>query len=82
MPSVVDKLRNSERIIRSLQQEKARQDGRKQQLMDRLKKDFGIESIEQAVEELGKLQTEVEQHERNLKKISESMEDIISKARN
>jgi predicted transcriptional regulator len=79
--NIVDKLAECEKKIRSLQQEKARQDGRKQQLMDRLKSEFGMDSLEQAVIELGKLQTEVEGYEKDLKEIVESMEGIISKSR-
>jgi predicted transcriptional regulator len=78
MPDIVSKLKECEKKIRSLQQEKAKQEGRRQQLMNQLKETFGIDSIEQAVEELGKLQTGVENNEANLKKIISNMEDIIN----
>ncbi len=80
MSDIITKLKDLERKIRSLQQEKARQEGRKQQLLDRLKNEFKLDSVEQAIIELKKLQTEVETHEKVLKEISINMENIINKA--
>lgn len=80
MSDIITKLKDLERKIRSLQQEKARQEGRKQQLLDRLKNEFKLDSVEQAIIELKKLQTEVETHEKILKEISINMENIINKA--
>lgn len=80
MSDIITKLKDLERKIRSLQQEKARQEGRKQQLLDRLKNEFKLDSVEQAIIELKKLQTEVETYEKILKEISINMENIINKA--
>jgi len=80
MSDLVLSVKTKEKRIRSLQQEKARGEGQRAQLMSRLKSEFGINSIEEAVSELEKLQLGVEDVEKDLSKFDKEMGIIISNA--
>jgi len=80
MSDLILSVKTKEKRIRSLQQEKARGEGQRAQLMSRLKSEFGISSIEEAVSELEKLQLGVEDVEKDLSKFDKEMGTIISNA--
>jgi len=80
MSDLVLLVKAKEKRIRSLQQEKARGEGQRAQLMSRLKSEFEINSIEEAVSELEKLQLEVKDAEKDLSKFDKEMGVIISNA--
>lgn len=80
MADVIQSIKAKEKKIRSLQQEKARAEGQRSQLMKRLESEFGIVSVEEAIKELDRLQGDVDNAQADLSEIDTKMESIISNA--
>ena len=80
MSDVIERLQQKEKIIRDLQQKKARQEGQKAQLMQQLKSELQVETVEEALAILDGLQTEVESNDRELVAIDSEMDQIIKTA--
>lgn len=80
MSDVIERLKQKEKTLRDLQQKKARQEGQKQQLVQQLKSEFQVETVEEALAILEGLQTEVEANDRELTQIDTEMGQIIATA--
>lgn len=78
--NVVSEIKANEKRIRKLQQDKARIEGQKSQLMDRLKSEFELGTVEEAVSEIERLYGKKDNVEKRLFKINSEMEAIISGA--
>ena len=80
--NIIDELKNKEALIKELQSKKDRQEGQKAQLFTQLKTEFGVETLEAAVELLETLQKGVVENEIKLKGLDTEMSAIISAAEN
>lgn len=80
MPDVIERLRKKEKELRDLQQKKARQEGQRQQLMQQLKDEFQVDTLEEASAILEELQKEVKANGLELDKLDIEMGQIIETA--
>ncbi len=80
MADVIDNVKDKSKKIEQLQREKAKKDGRREQIMKQLKDDFGVESLSAADKEIEKLCGDLVQDEELLKKLDREMGDIIDQA--
>lgn len=80
MIDVIERLHQKEKTIKNLQQMKDRQDGQRTQLLQQLKDEFNVETVEEAVTVLGSLQTEVESNGKELVRLDTEMGAIIEVA--
>jgi len=80
MNDVIEKLKQKEKTLRDLQQKKARQEGQKQQLVQQLRDEFKVETVEEALVILESLQTEVEKNDKELIDLDVEMGGLIKAA--
>lgn len=80
MGDVIESLKQREKVLHDLQQKKARQEGQRQQLLQQLKTEFGVDTIDDAINLLMSMQTEVEQNEKELIQLDTEMAQIIANA--
>lgn len=77
MPDLLQELKEKKKQIEGLQRQRARQEGQKEQLLKRLKEEFGIsaEDVEKTLETLSK---ELVQNEKILNQYRNEMDNILS----
>jgi predicted transcriptional regulator len=77
MPDLLSELKEKRKQIEDLEKKRARQEGQREQLLKRLKEEFGIsaEDIEKHLETMGK---ELVADEELLKNCRDEMEEILS----
>jgi predicted transcriptional regulator len=80
MSDVIERLHQKERIVKDLQQKKDRQDGQRTQLLQQLRDEFKVETVEEALIVLESLQTEVESNDLELVQLDTEMGGIIEAA--
>jgi len=80
MSDVIERLHQKEKIIKDLQQKKDRQDGQRTQLLQQMRDEFKVETVEEAMIVLESLQTEVESNDLELVQLDTEMGGIIEAA--
>ena len=80
MADVIESLHQKEKILKDLQQKKDRQDGQRAQLMQQLKDEFKVETVDEALVLLNGLQTEVEYNDKALNELDTEIGRIIEVA--
>jgi predicted transcriptional regulator len=80
MSDVIERLHQKEKIIKDLQQKKDRQDGQRTQLLQQLRDEFKVETVEEALIVLESLQTGVESNDLELVQLDTEMGGIIEAA--
>lgn len=80
MSDLIKDLKSKEQKIRELQQKKAKQEGQREQLINQLRTEFGVETPEEAVEKLDSMQRELEENKKQLGEINDKLAEIINKA--
>jgi len=78
MSNLLREVRDKRKKIEELQRQKAKQEGQKEQILKRLKGEFGINFVEDIEKELEKLGKELVANEETLKQHLDEMENIIS----
>lgn len=77
MPDILQELKERKRKIKDLQQQKARQEGQKEEVLRRLKEEFNVSSIKETEEKLEIFGKELIQNGTLLKDYKEQMDSII-----
>lgn len=80
MSDVIERLKQKEKILRDLQNKKARQEGQKQQLMQQLQTEFRVSTVGEALVILEELQKEVVANDQELMELDSEMCKIIEAA--
>lgn len=78
---IVDQLKDRERKIRDLQSTQARLEGKKDQIVASLKKDFGISTLVEGKELQEKKQKDLDKIDSSIKSLVEDMDAEIAKSR-
>jgi len=82
MLDIIEQLKEKELAINDLIQKKSRQDGQKEQLFSQLKTEFGVDSLEAAVDLLDNSQKEVVENEKKLIELDSKMAEILAASEN
>lgn len=80
MADIVEELKQKKKKIEQLQRDKANQEGQQQQLLERLKHEFDVDSVEKAEEKLEVLGKELIKNEKFLEELDAEMGKIIHNA--
>lgn len=80
MTDIVDRIKKKQDQIKTLEKERAHQEGQEKQLLKQLKDETGVDSVEDAEKKLDQLGKELIENEEDLKKLDEEMGRIISTA--
>ena len=80
MAELIDSIKQKEKVIRDLQQKKARQEGQLAQLFQQLKTEYDVNTLEEAASLLETLQSEKEENDGKLAEIDTNMGNIIATA--
>jgi len=78
--NIIEELKEKKQKILDLQQEKARQEGQRDQLLQQLKKEFGVTSFTEGKKKLEELNSEVTKNKVKVEEHSNEMDEIILKA--
>ena len=80
MSDIIEELKQKRKKIEQLRRDQANQEGQENQLLKQLKDEIGVNSTEEAEEEIEKLGTELVENEKILEKLDREMDTIISAA--
>jgi len=80
MNNLLDELNQKRQEIEDLQRQKAKQEGRRDQLLKQLKEKFNVSSVKEGKEKLDDLHKKLAQYKERLEELCERMEEIISSA--
>jgi len=81
MSNLVQEVKNKKKQIEELQRQKSRQEGQKEQLLKRLKDEFGINSTEEIQPKLDELGKQLVESETTFNKYQDEMDRIIQEAK-
>lgn len=80
MLDILSELKEKKQRIQDLQQQKARQEGQREEVLRRLKEEFDVSSVEEAEKKLKVFGKELVQNEELLKDYKRQMDVIITEA--
>ena len=73
-----DKLRAAQKQVRDLEVQKASHEATRKQLLDRLKEEFDVSSLDEATKKLEELKKEMEGYEAQISEIEITLNEIMS----
>lgn len=80
MADIVEQVKSKKEEILQLKQDKAKQDGQKQQILEQLKESFDVDSLEAGEKKLEELDEALEKNTKSLEELDNQMGEIISAA--
>ena len=81
MTSVADQVKHAKAVLAEAQTKRARLEGQQQELLSRLKKDFGLDGLSDADKYLAELEAELADKSRQRDEALQEMNDLVDEVK-